>query len=544
MANKEVPVHGRPARASLTAIACLVAAIAPLAATVATAEPIGRHFTVTPFGAFTIYDGDFKYPSTYPLTDNVYAGARVGWQYNSLLGFEVAAGFSPTRENAAGSVANPSNPPTAAESDVLGDRDVDYWHLSGNVMLSPWSGRNASPFLFAGFGGSRFELKSGSTQGISPLDQGNLEIGGGLRMWLTDAIGLRLEVRDILWIPHSESSFEKTQNLVLGGGLTFALGGKPRDTDGDGVGDNKDKCPETPIGAKVDENGCPLDSDGDKVFDGLDQCPETPQGCTVDARGCPADLDGDGVCDGVDQCADTPKGATVDANGCPADDDGDGVLNGIDTCAATAKGCTVDPAGCPADADGDGVCDGVDRCPETPRGMQVSTDGCPIEVIDKETELLDTGMMRLQDVNFETGKAELLPESYGALDVVGQVLMKWPGLKVEVGGHTDSRGSDAKNQTLSDARANSVLNYLKQKYPGLKPDQYTAKGYGESKPVAPNTSQLNMAKNRRVEFVVVNKEVLRRESERRRMLEKGGTAPAPAPTVPAPTPAPADTTKR
>jgi len=248
----------------------------------------------------------------------------------------------------------------------------------------------------------------------------------------------------------------------------------------------------------------------------------------------------------VDQCADTPKGATVDAKGCPADDDGDGVLNGIDKCAATVKGCTVDPTGCPADLDGDGVCDGVDRCAETPRGMQVSTDGCPIEVVERETELLDTGMMRLQNVNFETGKADLLPDSYGALDIVGQVLMKWPGLKVEVGGHTDSRGSDAKNQTLSDARANSVLDYLKQKYPGLKPDQYTARGFGESKPVAPNTSQLNMAKNRRVEFVVINKEVLKRESERRRLLQKGDAAPAPAPapTVPAPTPAPADTTKK
>ena len=128
--------------------------------------------------------------------------------------------------------------------------------------------------------------------------------------------------------------------------------------------------------------------------------------------------------------------------------------------------------------------------------------------------------------------------------MVGQVLTKWPGLKLEVGGHTDSRGSNATNQKISDARANAVRTYLVQKFPSIKPDQLTAKGYGESKPVAPNTSQLNMAKNRRVEFVVVNKEVLRRESERRRMLEKGGAAPAPAPTVPAPTPALADTTKR
>jgi len=123
---------------------------------------------------------------------------------------------------------------------------------------------------------------------------------------------------------------------------------------------------------------------------------------------------------------------------------------------------------------------------------------------------------------------------------VGQVLVKWPELKVEIGGHTDARGTDAKNQALSEARANAVLSYLKQKFPALQPSQYTVKGYGESKPIAPNTSAVYMAKNRRVEFVVQNKDVLRRESQRRRLLQQGETT-VPTPT---PTPAPADTTKK
>ncbi len=512
-------------------------AVALLATQVATAEPLGPHFTLTPFGGYTMWDGNFRYPQHYPLTDIVYAGGRFGYQYYPWLGIEAAGGFSPTKENATGSVASPANPPTAAESDVLGGRDVDYWHLSGNLVLTLPS-RYASPFVFAGGGYSRFTLKSGTTQGITPLPQGNMEFGGGFHVWLSDKVALRLEARDIMWLPH-DKSIEKTQNLVLGGGITFALGGKPRDTDGDGVPDSKDKCPNTPLGAKVDEHGCPLDSDGDKVFDGLDQCPGTPVGCTVNSSGCPSDQDGDGVCDGVDQCADTPKGAKVDAKGCPSDQDGDGVLDGIDKCPDTIKGCTVDATGCPKDSDGDGVCDGLDHCPDTPHGVQVSKDGCPIEVIERETELLDTGMMRLQNVNFETGKAALLPDSYAVLDVVGQVLVKWPGLKVEVGGHTDSRGTAAKNQTLSEARANAVLTYLTQKFPSLQPGQYSVKGYGSTKPIAPNTSALNMAKNRRVEFVVLNKEVLKRESQRRHLLQQGETQTPP----PAPTPAPADTTK-
>ena len=135
-------------------------------------------------------------------------------------------------------------------------------------------------------------------------------------------------------------------------------------------------------------------------------------------------------------------------------------------------------------------------------------------------------MIRLQDVNFETAKADILPESYPSLDIVGQILTKWPQLRIEVGGHTDSRGSEAYNLKLSQARAASVLAYLTQKFPGLHPEQFTSKGYGESKPIAPNTNALGMAKNRRVEFVVLNKDVLRKESENRRLQLKNEGAPA------------------
>jgi outer membrane protein OmpA-like peptidoglycan-associated protein len=150
----------------------------------------------------------------------------------------------------------------------------------------------------------------------------------------------------------------------------------------------------------------------------------------------------------------------------------------------------------------------------------VDVDGCPIETVERETELLDTGMIRLQNVNFETAKAALLPESYPTLDVVGMVLSRWPQLRIEVGGHTDSRGSNVYNQKLSEARAKSVLDYLTGKFPDLKAEQFTVKGYGESKPLVPNSNALNMAKNRRVEFKVLNKDVLKKEVERRQMLQK------------------------
>ena len=173
------------------------------------------------------------------------------------------------------------------------------------------------------------------------------------------------------------------------------------------------------------------------------------------------------------------------------------------------------------------MCDGVDQCPDTPAGLKVDEKGCPIEVVERETELMDTGRIRLQNINFETGKADLKPESFPTLDVVGHACSRsGRSCKIEIGGHTDDVGGAAAEPKLSQARAQSVLDYLKGKYPAIDATRFTVKGYGEDKPLVPNTSDENRAKNRRVEFTVLNKEVLKKEVERRRLLLKDETAPA------------------
>ncbi|MBW2107933.1 MAG: OmpA family protein [Deltaproteobacteria bacterium] len=88
------------------------------------------------------------------------------------------------------------------------------------------------------------------------------------------------------------------------------------DSDGDGVLDDMDQCPNTPRGVIVNRRGCPLDSDADGVYDSRDRCPDTPRRVKVDARGCPFDTDGDGVYDYMDVCPKTPKGAKANARGC------------------------------------------------------------------------------------------------------------------------------------------------------------------------------------------------------------------------------------
>jgi OOP family OmpA-OmpF porin len=191
------------------------------------------------------------------------------------------------------------------------------------------------------------------------------------------------------------------------------------------------------------------------------------------------------------------------------------VLDGLDACANTPKGATVDAKGCPTDADGDGVWDGLDQCPDTPAGLKVDDKGCPTEVAGRETELLETGMVRIENVQFDEGQATIKAESYPSLDVVGLLLKSWPQLTIEIGGHTDSKGSSVANLKLSQARAEAVRTYLTGKFPTIDAKALTAKGYGKSKPVVPNTTDENRAKNRRVEFVVTNKAVLKQEIAKR-----------------------------
>src|SRR5207247_8534112 len=120
-------------------------------------------------------------------------------------------------------------------------------------------------------------------------------------------VALRLEARGY-YSPSTQSSFSSSATHWVGTvGLSFFELGRPtKDSDQDGVVDSEDKCPDTPVGAKVDERGCPIDSDKDGVPDGLDKCPDTPPGAHVDATGCPTATDQDGVPAGDEHGAGPP----------------------------------------------------------------------------------------------------------------------------------------------------------------------------------------------------------------------------------------------
>jgi len=332
------------------------------------------------------------------------------------------------------------------------------------------------------------------------FDRPLVSAGVGQR-WLTDRLGfMRWELRVNRPVQNDGLNGADIANAQWLFGWALPIGGPPPDSDADGVPDKTDRCPGTPHMAIVDANGCPTDSDGDGVYDGLDRCPNTPRGAKVDGGGCPLDEDGDGVFDGLDRCPGTPRGARVDSNGCPTDGDGDGVFDGLDRCPDTPRGVKVDASGCPVDSDGDGVLDGVDRCPDTPRGTQVDAQGCPNAPPKVESPFIPAPKkpVVLEGVTFATDSAALTDASKGILDQVAAGLKDNPDVRVEVAGHTDSSGSDKHNQALSQWRAESVRDYLVRM--GVPAAQVQARGYGESQPVAENTTAGGKAKNRRVEL--------------------------------------------
>ncbi len=197
------------------------------------------------------------------------------------------------------------------------------------------------------------------------------------------------------------------------------------------------------------------------------------------------DTDGDGVADSADQCPGTPAGVSVDSKGCALDSDRDAVADYADECPGTVSGAQVDEKGCELDGDADGVVDRLDKCPNSAPGVQVDVNGCEIKA-----------EIQLQGVTFESNSDQLVSGTESVLNDAAATLVKYPEITVEVEGHTDSVGAAQYNESLSARRAETVRDYLIAK--GVSADRITARGYGESQPIADNDTVEGKAANRRV----------------------------------------------
>jgi len=298
------------------------------------------------------------------------------------------------------------------------------------------------------------------------------------------------------------------------GKISF-LAPKEGDRDGDGFMDHKDGCPDDPedFDGFEDDDGCPeKDNDKDGIADVVDKCPMDPEDKDgfQDEDGCPDnDNDKDGIVDASDKCPMDPedKDGYEDADGCPdPDNDKDGLADTVDSCPMEPedKDGFEDDDGCPdPDNDKDKIADLVDKCPMDPEDYDgdEDTDGCPdlykLVVVTKDKIEIK------EKIFFAFNKAIIQKKSFALLDDVARVLVDNPGMKIRIEGHTDSRGKDAFNKKLSDARAKSVREYLVKK--GIAAGRMDAIGYGEERPIDTNLTEEGRANNRRVEFFIVDR---------------------------------------
>jgi outer membrane protein OmpA-like peptidoglycan-associated protein len=337
------------------------------------------------------------------------------------------------------------NPSAEIDYSITAFNALYYLYDQGENNHEGWA-----LYLKGGLG----SIKNSANVSIKKEHSLQVSMGGGIEYGWNNNFAARLDFE----------SFDDDASLLTIG-LLYRFGKKeekkpqPKDTDGDGVYDDQDMCPETLAGIAVSATGCELDTDKDGVYDSEDQCPLSAEKATVNELGCDKDSDGDGVYDDQDQCPTTPEGTEVDALGCELDTDKDGVVNK------------------------------TDECPNTILGASVNVVGCAI---------FET---KIEGINFKVGSAELTDSSKAILDQAAEALLKFVTVRIEIQAHTDSQGREKSNQRLSDARAKSVADYLEFK--GVKRDRMESKGYGENQPAASNETAEGRAQNRRVEFRVL-----------------------------------------
>ncbi|CAI8315325.1 MAG: Outer membrane porin F [Polaribacter sp. SA4-10] len=355
--------------------------------------------------------------------------------------------------------------------------DELYWSADMNVKydLNNLVGETSQwfdPYVYLGGGYVAF----------GDASEGMLNAGAGFNTWFNENLGLNLQTGY-----RKGFSDEVAEHWQSSLGLVFRFGGK--DTDGDGVYDKKDACPEE--AGLVEFNGCP-DADNDGIKDSDDACPNVAGSAAM--NGCP-DTDGDGIADKDDMCVDA-KGTKAN-KGCP-DTDGDSVLDKDDKCTTTAGPAAN--GGCPwPDTDGDGVLDKDDNCNN--EVGPASNNGCPLPIITEEAVAAIN--MSAKTILFEFDNASFQSGVSDQLDAIVAIMNKYPKATFLIEGHTDSIGTEKVNQKISDKRAAAVKAYFVEK--GVDATRIDTKGFGESMPVAGNMLKAGRSLNRRVEIKTTNK---------------------------------------
>ena len=374
-----------------------------------------------------------------PSVGGIFSGTGAGPQINVTGGRDILPNFGVEAEFGFGSQSVDKLPSGS---------DYERMTFGLNALgYLPLGSQSVRPYL----------LLNGNVHSIDFLGESltgmGVGFGGGTFVALTKSLDLRADVRyNLDFISAKGAVSKQTFNVGTGTvGIRYKFGADPDDSDGDGVPNDKDKCPDTPRGVKVYSDGCPTDLDGDGVPDYLDKCPNSPKDIPVGKDGCPLDSDGDGIPDYLDECPNTPPGLKVLPNGCALKGD----------CRRPRPGEAVDAKGCALDQ-----------------------------------------RFILRGVKFEFDSDRLTAPSKEILAEVAVTLASYPDVKVDVEGHTDDVGTDAYNLGLSERRSIAVKKFLIDK--GVNGANLKPVGYGESVPIDNNATEPGRENNRRVEFKVTN----------------------------------------
>jgi len=335
------------------------------------------------------------------------------------------------------------------------NRAIMEFEGSAHLKAFP-NGKLVNPFLSAGIGWGNYSKASAL---YSPLGLG-AELNFNSNVYLLAQVNYRLSYNNTRLDNNMFYSIGALFNLKINKKAKKKPVREPRiDTDGDGVIDSKDECPDKKGLPRF--KGCP-DTDNDGIQDKKDQCPDVPG--IFRYKGCPVpDKDGDGVNDEEDKCPDVP--GTVKRKGCPA-----------------------------PDTDGDGVNDDDDKCPTT-KGP-ASNAGCP-EVKAEVKKKLDFAATAIL---FEVERSAIREESFPLLDEIVGILREYNDHKLFVDGYTDNSGNAKKNMKLSKQRAQAVRDYLVSK--GIPEERIVVNWHGDADPKVSNETAEGRVQNRRVEMAL------------------------------------------
>ncbi len=383
--------------------------------------------------------------------------------------------------------------PEGSHFQATGNYKTELIPLDLNMTYYFMQQSTVSPFISFGSGlivwdirhleGNISTFSRGKSLNGSHLDA-TLSSGLGIEFFLTPdySFSLSLNYKRILKGNEDTIGFGDDGNngiAELRFGVSYWFGGF-KDQDKDGIEDKLDQDPLHPedFDGFQDTDGLPdSDNDNDGISDAKDKAPNHPEDIDgyQDKDGVPdPDNDGDKIPDVKDKCPNQPedKDEFEDSDGCPDFDN-----------------------------DKDSVPDSMDQCPNWAEDFNgyMDDDGCPDEKPESKPDPIEQGKsILLKGVNFKSGSAWLMPESFLILDDVVKTLTEYPAIEIEIRGYTDDIGNFASNQRLSEQRAYAVRKYLIDK--GVDPQRLKAIGFGEQNPIESNLTPEGRTANRRIEF--------------------------------------------